>query len=394
MRLLVDAVAASAGGAGLTRVRELVHDLPLLAPDHEYIFVMRRELARQVALPNSAPVAKVALWFPPRAAHSLPARIAWEQLLLPIAARRFSPDAVFSPFNVLPLVWPYPRPLLAVMVSNLAPFAEEVLEICRPGERLRNEILRRMTSWSVSRADLVLLQSQRAHHVLGRGKLDGKAETVPHSLPRIDWAVGTSESAGVDRPYFVVVSDLYKFKGIETVVRAVRQFPPDARPLIHVCGRPLEADYAADLVRQVSECGVQDSVRFRGHLDHRDLMGLLMNARACVAPSRFENLSRVPGEALAAGTPVIASDIPSFREACGDAALFFPVGDHRQLVRCMTAVMEDDDLRRRLVAQCRRHLARQPPGQASERILQLIEGLVEARSPRIWHRGAPNSDVA
>ena len=379
MRLLIDAVGATAGGAGLTRVRELVRELPELGPSHQYVFVIRRELGAQVAFSSSAPRANVDLWFPPAAARPLPARLAWSQVVLPGLARRISPDVVFCPFNVVPLFWPPPRPPMAVMVSNLAPFASEVLERCRPPERIRNEVLRRMTSWSIARADLVLLQSRQAPGLIGSTKLAGKAETVPHSLPHVASDVDSDANAAVKPAYFVVVSDLYKFKGIETVVDALAQIPARARPMVHICGRPLEADYVADLVERASRLGVQNSLNLRGHVEHGELTRLLSGACACIAPSRFENLSRVPGEATAAGTAVIASDIPSFREACGTAALFFPVGSHKELAGCMMSLMGDDDLRRRLVDASRRRMAGASQGHASARILDLLEELAGHR---------------
>jgi glycosyltransferase involved in cell wall biosynthesis len=46
-----------------------------------------------------------------------------------------------------------------------------------------------------------------------------------------------------------------------------------------------------------------------------------------IAPSRYEGFDLPPLQALAAGLPVIASDIPVHREVLGDAAWYAPAGD-------------------------------------------------------------------
>jgi glycosyltransferase involved in cell wall biosynthesis len=124
---------------------------------------------------------------------------------------------------------------------------------------------------------------------------------------------------------------------------------------------------------------VRGNLKFRGQVDHDDLMRLLHGARACVAPSRFENLSRVPGEAIAAGTALVASDIPSFREACGDAAMFFSVGSPKELAHCMVSLMHDGRLRGHLVETGRRYLEATAPTSESARILELLEELARAQ---------------
>ncbi len=82
------------------------------------------------------------------------------------------------------------------------------------------------------------------------------------------------------------------------------------------------------------------------HVDHADddeLRGLVGGAACLAYPSLYEGFGLPPLEALAIGTPVVASDLPPLREVCGDAIVYADAYDSRHLacairrVRAMTA---------------------------------------------------------
>ncbi|HEV2060390.1 MAG TPA: glycosyltransferase [Solirubrobacteraceae bacterium] len=337
MRLVIDAVAAAPGGGGLTRVRELARSLPKVRPHDDRLFVVRPELVEVVR--EHDPGARMVVR-PPLGAP-LPARICWEHAVLPLKLADFAPEVVFSPFNVLPVWWRAPRPALVVMISNLAPFARECLDVCTPAERRRNVVLRTLTIRSVRRADRVIILSSQALDLIdAAGAWQDRAELVPQAPPPVPPAGGPA--AAWPRPYALVAADWYKFKGLDTVVEALGRLPPDGRPDVLFCGRPMESEYVAAVMRRVKELEVEDSVHVLGQRPHAEILELMRGAVACVAPSRFENLSRVTAEAMAAGAPIVARDVPSYREACGGAALYFTGAD--DLADALARIPADDAL--------------------------------------------------
>jgi glycosyltransferase involved in cell wall biosynthesis len=79
------------------------------------------------------------------------------------------------------------------------------------------------------------------------------------------------------------------------------------------------------------------------------LNGLYRGALALCFPSVAEGFGLPVLEALGAGVPVIASDLPVLREIGSDTALFVPVGDDEALAKAFDAV-SDSRLRTRLAA--------------------------------------------
>ena len=77
----------------------------------------------------------------------------------------------------------------------------------------------------------------------------------------------------------------------------------------------------------IARLHVGDAVVFPGFVDQEDLPILMRSATLFVFPSYYEGFGIPLLEAMSQGVPVVASDTPALREAGGDAALFFPIGD-------------------------------------------------------------------
>jgi len=75
------------------------------------------------------------------------------------------------------------------------------------------------------------------------------------------------------------------------------------------------------------ELGVAERLEVTGPIDDSALCELYARAAAVVLPSRLEGFGITALEALAAGVPLAASDIPAHVEVAGDAAELFPCGD-------------------------------------------------------------------
>ncbi|WP_432472278.1 glycosyltransferase [Amphritea sp. HPY] len=83
------------------------------------------------------------------------------------------------------------------------------------------------------------------------------------------------------------------------------------------------------LVTAARDLGVEEQIRFIGVSD--DIPGFLAGLDIYVQSSKVEGFGLAAVEAMAAGLPVLASDIPGLREVVGSSEYLFSVGDEREL---------------------------------------------------------------
>ena len=110
-------------------------------------------------------------------------------------------------------------------------------------------------------------------------------------------------------------------------------------------------DYVKSLRRHESE-----QIRFLPWVSGRDLEELVSNAALFVLPSEIEGLSLALLDAMAAGVPVLTSDIPENKEVVEGAGFTFRRGDQADLERMLDLLVHDPDLRRQSAARGRERI--------------------------------------
>ena len=113
-----------------------------------------------------------------------------------------------------------------------------------------------------------------------------------------------------------------------------------------------------DIFEQVTRAGLSEDILFPGFVDDKDLPALYTLADLFVFPSLYEGFGLPPLEAMACGTPVVASDNSSLPEVLGQAALLVPAEDTTAIVDAMARVLGDANLRTRLADLGRAQAAR------------------------------------
>ena len=108
----------------------------------------------------------------------------------------------------------------------------------------------------------------------------------------------------------------------------------------------------AALQEEAANLGLGDRVQFLG--DRRDVSALLASLDVTVLPSASESLSNAILESMAAGVPVVASEVGGNPELLGDRrGILSPVGDDKRLAESLLRLLRDRDLRRQMAQHCR-----------------------------------------
>ena len=143
-----------------------------------------------------------------------------------------------------------------------------------------------------------------------------------------------------DRPYFVALGTLEPRKNYPRLIEAFAEVVhcgAEHRLLI-VGGKGPEFTKVSALIEK-NKLG--DRVELKGYLADGDVLECLWGADALVMPSLYEGFGLPVLEAMAAGTPVIASHAGSLPEVAGDAACFVDPVDVESIAHAMRRVGTD-----------------------------------------------------
>ena len=155
---------------------------------------------------------------------------------------------------------------------------------------------------------------------------------------------------------------------------ALEHLPPDSRIRVTHIGGALDSELEAAAKEWMARTR---RYRWLGERSHGDSLRLMRRARLMVISSKMEGGANVVCEALAAGTPVIASRIPGNVGMLGkDYAGYYPCGNERALARLLSKAETDHDFYRVLKRQC---AARKPlvsPRNERVALKRLLDDLV------------------
>lgn len=180
-----------------------------------------------------------------------------------------------------------------------------------------------------------------------------------------------------------VIGHLIALKNVGGVVRAFADFAGNTSARLLIVG---DGPEKASLEALVHRLGQRDRVIFAGAIPPEAVPAILSRCNALVLASRSEGRPNVVLEAMAAGVPVVASDIDGVREMIvhGERGLLFPVGDERQLAAHLRRLMDEPDLVRRLAANARQWVDDQGLTweNAARRYVELYHDVIRRRHQR------------
>lgn len=269
----------------------------------------------------------------------------WTHLRLPLALWRDKPDILFVPAHVLPLFNPVKKTVITLhdIASEVFPemyswfqrwyfrfttrsIAQTVSAIITPSQATKDDLTR---IFQVAAEKITVIW-------LG---FDQERFTQKHELtPAIKKL----------QPYFVMVGRLEKRKNTVGVVKAFAQLRaqhPELSPKLVLIGKPGFGYEEVERAIATLPADVQADVIRPGYVTDEEVAAYTAHSAAYLYPSLYEGFGIPILEAMAAGTPVITSDVSANPEVADDAAVFVQPNDTDELVRLM-AIFADDELSR------------------------------------------------
>jgi glycosyltransferase involved in cell wall biosynthesis len=332
MRIAVDARSLSGERTGVGRTLEGLYAAWMrLYPGDSVVLVSPRPLSVPVALKGRVEVR-------PPARPRLPGTL-WLQAVAPIEAVRAGADLFHGPLGVLPLASPLPgvatihdlTPLLFPEWhdrKNVAGFAPLLPGTVRRAARL-----------------VCVSRSTMADLLLACPEAGGKAFVVPNGLvppPAVD-----AGPAPHPRPFVLSIGTFEPRKNHERLVLAMESIW-DRRP--HFPDLVLAGGSGWGLpgfVERLSRSRHADRISCPGWVAPERAAALLKGARLLAYPSLYEGFGLPALEAMAEGTPVVASSSSSLPEVVGDAGLLPDPLDVGAIASAIERANDDEAFRAR-----------------------------------------------
>jgi glycosyltransferase involved in cell wall biosynthesis len=160
----------------------------------------------------------------------------------------------------------------------------------------------------------------------------------PPTAPRVPGRIVATASADVP------------LKGLVPLLEAVAKLRTEREVELVVVGRPRPGGAAASAIDRL---GLADAVRFVSGISEAALVDLFGSAQVAVVPSLYEGFSLPAVEAMACGTPLVATTAGALPEVVGPdgvSALHVPPGDPEALAASVGRLLDDPDLAARLGA--------------------------------------------
>jgi glycosyltransferase involved in cell wall biosynthesis len=259
--------------------------------------------------------------------------------------------------------------------------ARRLIRERRPRRTARNYLIHAPLRWADR---LIAISNHERETLIAMGLPARKIATIPLWIDVAHAATLPQEPAdlGLPHPILLYVGQLKFRKGFDLLAQAmprVRERYPTAS-FVFVGHSPRQQ---ADLEAIARQNGTTEALHLLGRPDPAELQRLYRAADALVFPSRYEGFGLPPLEAMAAGCPVITTDVPVVNESVDDGVngLLAPPNDPAALAATILRLLDDPALRERLIVGGHRILAERFNGDIlAERVIKLYEGVVSRES--------------
>jgi glycosyltransferase involved in cell wall biosynthesis len=257
-------------------------------------------------------------------------------------------------------------------------FAGDLDEFQRFRGGVRIRLLRSARNRALRRVDhLVCPSSYLAALAVAWGVPEERVSVIPNAappLPALPERGAARARFGLETPSLAFAGRITRQKALGVALDALGRV--DGVSLV-VAGDGPDLD---EVRRDASERGLDGRVRFVGSLAREDVLALFRAADASLLSSSWENFPHTVVEALAVGTPVVATEVGGVPELVrdGENGLLVPPGDPGALADAIRRVVAEPGLRERLAEAAAPSVAHLRP----DLLYARLEGILGAAAGR------------
>jgi glycosyltransferase involved in cell wall biosynthesis len=278
----------------------------------------------------------------------MPSKLLWDQVAVPVAARRERLDVVFNPKFSVPLAGTTPS-VLVLQGSDwfVMPWGSSRLD------RLNHQLL---VPGFCRRAAAIIVVSHNIKNDLVRylGVDPRKIRVVYYGLSTLFRPVRDPERLesarrryGLPERFLLYVGQIYPAKNFGGILRAFARLRSRLPHKLVVAGEP-RSDYEKELAL-IDELGLREDVRFTGWVSQEELPALYSLADVFVFPSLYEGFGIPLLEAMACACPIVTASVGSPPEVTDGAAVLVDPRDVEAIAEAVLRVVSEPALRARLV---------------------------------------------
>lgn len=389
MRIGIDARPLSKQRTGIGNyVHGLVEWLPRMAPQHDYLLYSNRDLDFSASAGTVDKIDRAFGWCP--GAFWLLGRGA-------SLARRDAVDVYWATNAVLPLRMP-------VGVPTVVTVYDMVWLRCPETSTRYNLLVQTMCARNaIASADRVIVISRSTQdeliqsHGIPREKTKLIYPGVADRYTAQDQAKAAehiSRKYGVPPRYLATVGIVHPRKNQQFLVKVLGVLKRNGQldcPLLVV--GPMGWKNSS-MFREIQQAGLTESdIRFLGYVPDDDMPLFYAGAQVFLFPTLYEGFGLPPIEAMACGTPVIASDAPCMPEVLGDAAILEPLASPERFATLIRGVLSDDHLRGALRAKGLQRAQKFRYETSARQLLDVFEAVRPANSAELDWKARETSEV-
>ncbi len=373
-RFLIDATMARCGG-GHTFAVNVVPNLARLAPEDRFRLMVRSSrIADSIpALPN------VSVDLFPEA--GLRERFRFTFLEAPQLAADWGADLYYSIAEYAPLRAPCP---VIASCQNLNVF--DIRKDWGPYQQFRLRLLRMLAQLSAWRCDRIHFPSETAAKAMGDrlGLPAFRRAPILHGIDLARWRPRKG-SCPHGRPYILSVSSIYRYKNF---VRLIEAYAELARrragiPDLVIIGDDQDPEHSSAMEQARRATGpLASRIHILGEVAYADMPRYYAGASLFVFPSYFESFGFPLLEAMASEVPLVASDIPVFREVAGDAAFYADPFLSDSMATAMEQALYREGAAEALVKRGRERVRSFTWDRSAARLLALFRAVIAERAAR------------